>query len=342
MTVRVAINGFGRIGRNLLRAVQASQKDIEIVCINDLAPPEVLTHMIKYDSTTGTFPKSVSPTDKGIRIEDKLIQASAEADPARLPWKSFSIDVVIEATGRFTKAADARKHVDAGAQKVIISAPATDEDITIVMGVNDALFDRQRHTVISSASCTTNCVAPMAKVLLDAFGIEKGFMTTVHAYTTEQQLLDQIAMSRSGKPNLRRMRAAAINIAPTTTGAAKATSLVLPELKGKLDGLAFRVPVPAGSVTDLVVTLSRNTSVQEINAAFKKASEGNLRGILAYTEDEIVSSDIVGTSPSCTFDAGLTMVNDNQAKVVGWYDNEWGYSNRLADLVSLVGRRFPE
>jgi len=295
--------------------------------------------VLKYDSTIGTFPKSVSHTDKGIRIEDKLVHTSAEADPARLPWKSFAIDVVIEATGRFTKAADARKHIDAGAHQVVISAPATDEDITIVLGVNDALFDRQRHTVISSASCTTNCVAPMAKVLLDAFGIEKGFMTTVHAYTTEQQLQDQIAMSRSGKPNLRRMRAAAINIVPTTTGAAKATSLVLPELKGKLDGLAFRVPVPSGSVTDLVVTLSRNTSVQEINAAFKKAAEGSLRGILAYTEDEIVSSDIVGTSPSCTFDAALTMVNDNQVKVVGWYDNEWGYSNRLADLACLVGKR---
>jgi glyceraldehyde 3-phosphate dehydrogenase len=210
------------------------------------------------------------------------------------------------------------------------------------MGVNDALFDHRRHTIISSASCTTNCVAPMAKVLLDAFGIEKGFMTTVHAYTTEQQLHDQIAMSRSGKPNLRRMRAAAINIVPTTTGAAKATSLVLPELKGKLDGLAFRVPVPAGSVTDLVVTLTRNTSVQEINAAFRKASEGNLQGVLAYTEDEIVSSDIVRRSPSCTFDAALTMVNGNQVKVVGWYDNEWGYANRLADLVALVGKRPPE
>ena len=219
----------------------------------------------------GDLSQRCSHTDKGIRIEDKVVHTSAETDPARLPWKSFAIDVVIEATGQFTKAADARKHVDAGARKVIISAPATDEDITIVMGVNDARFDRQRHTVVSCASCTTNCVAPMAKVLLDAFGIEKGFMTTVHAYTTEQQLLDQIAMSRSGRPNLRRMRASAINIVPTTTGAAKATSLVLPELKGKLDGLAFRVPVPAGSVTDLVVTLSRDTSVQEINAAFKKA-----------------------------------------------------------------------
>ena len=342
MTIRVAINGFGRMGRNFLRAVHANHKDIEIVCINDLASPEVLAHMTRYDSIMGAFPKNVSHTDKGIRIDDKVVHTSAETDPARLPWKSFAIDVVIEATGQFTKAADARKHVDAGARKVIISAPATDEDITIVMGVNDARFDRQRHTVVSCASCTTNCVAPMAKVLLDTFGIEKGFMTTVHAYTTEQQLLDQIAMSRSGKPNLRRMRASAINIVPTTTGAARATSLVLPELKGKLDGLAFRVPVPAGSVTDLVVTLSRDTSIKEINAAFKKASDDNLRGVLAYTEDEIVSSDIVGTSPSCTFDAALTMVNDNQVKVVGWYDNEWGYSNRLADLASLVGKRQPE
>jgi glyceraldehyde 3-phosphate dehydrogenase len=338
MTVRVGINGFGRMGRNYFRAVLASRADIEIVGINDLAGTDVLAHMTKYDSMLGTLSAEVSHDDKTLKVDGASIRATTETDPARLPWRELRADIVIESTGRFTKAVDARKHLEAGAKKVVISAPATDEDITIVMGVNDRKYDPARHAIISNASCTTNCVAPMAKVLLDNFGIVKGYMTTIHAYTTEQQLLDQIAMSRSGKANLRRMRAAAVNITPTTTGAAKATSLVLPELKGKLDGLAFRVPVPTGSVTDLVVTLGRATNRDEVNAAFKTASQTTLEPFLAYTEDEIVSSDIIGTPPSCTFDSALTMVNGDQVKVVGWYDNEWGYSNRLVDVSLLVGR----
>jgi glyceraldehyde 3-phosphate dehydrogenase len=338
MTIRVGINGFGRMGRNFFRAVHAAKADIEIVCVNDLAGTDVLAHMIKYDSILGTFAADISHDERTLKVDGTSIRATAETDPARLPWRELRADIVIESTGRFTEAAQARRHVEAGARKVIISAPATDEDITIVMGVNDARYDPARHTIISNASCTTNCVAPMAKVLLDSFGFVKGYMTTIHAYTTEQQLLDQIGVSRSGKANLRRMRAAAINIAPTTTGAAKATSLVLPELKGRLDGLAFRVPVPTGSVTDLVVTLGRETTRDEVNAAFKAASQGALRAVLAYTADEIVSSDIVGTLPSCTFDSALTLVNGDQVKVVGWYDNEWGYSNRLVDLTLLVGR----
>jgi glyceraldehyde 3-phosphate dehydrogenase len=338
MTIRVGINGFGRMGRNFFRAVLASHADIEIVGINDLAGTDVLAHMTKYDSMLGTLPADVSHDEKALKVDGASIRATAETDPARLPWRELRADIVIEATGRFTKAADARKHLEAGAEKVVISAPATDEDITIVMGVNDRQYDPARHAIVSNASCTTNCVAPMAKVLLDSFGIVKGYMTTIHAYTTEQQLLDQIALSRSGKADLRRMRAAAVNIAPTTTGAARAISLVLPELKGKLDGLAFRVPVPTGSVIDLVVTLGRATNREEVNAAFKTAAQTTLRPFLAYTEDEIVSSDIVRTTPSCTFDSALTMVNGDQVKVVGWYDNEWGYSNRLVDVSLLVGR----
>jgi len=338
MTIRVGINGFGRMGRNFFRAVLASHADIEIVGINDLAGTDVLAYMTKYDSMLGTLPAHVSHDEKTLRVDGASIRATAETDPACLPWRALRADIVIESTGRFTKAVDARKHLEAGAKKVVISAPATDEDITIVMGVNDRRYDPARHAIVSNASCTTNCVAPMAKVLLDNFGIVKGYMTTIHAYTTEQQLLDQIAMSRSGKPNLRRMRAAAVNIVPTTTGAAKAISLVLPELKGRLDGLAFRVPVPTGSVIDLVVTLGRATNRDEVNAAFKTAAQTTLKPFLTYTEDEIVSSDIVRTPPSCTFDSALTMVNGDQVKVVGWYDNEWGYSNRLVDVSLLVGR----
>ncbi|REF37881.1 type I glyceraldehyde-3-phosphate dehydrogenase [Thermasporomyces composti] len=338
MTVRVGINGFGRIGRNFFRAVLAQGTDIEVVGINDLTSNDVLAHMLKYDSVLGRLDAQVSFDDNNLIVNGKAIRATAEADPAQLPWGELGADIVIESTGRFTKAEDARKHVDAGAKKVIISAPATGEDITIVLGVNDDKYDPAKHTIISNASCTTNCVAPMTKVLLDNFGIVKGLMTTIHAYTTEQQLLDQIALTRKGTVNLRRARAAGINIVPTTTGAAKATSLVIPEVKGKLDGMAFRVPVPTGSVTDLVVDLEREVTKEEVNAAYKAAAEGPLKGILVYTEDEIVSSDIVNTAPSCTIDASLTMVNGNQVKVVGWYDNEWGYSNRLVDLALLVGR----
>jgi len=338
VTVRVGINGFGRIGRNFFRAVLAQGTDIEVVGINDLTSNDVLAHMLKYDSVLGRLDAQVSFDDNNLIVNGKAIRATAEADPAQLPWGELGADIVIESTGRFTKAEDARKHVDAGAKKVIISAPATCEDITIVLGVNDDKYDPAKHTIISNASCTTNCVAPMTKVLLDNFGIVKGLMTTIHAYTTEQQLLDQIALTRKGTVNLRRARAAGINIVPTTTGAAKATSLVIPEVKGKLDGMAFRVPVPTGSVTDLVVDLEREVTKEEVNAAYKAAAEGPLKGILVYTEDEIVSSDIVNTAPSCTIDASLTMVNGNQVKVVGWYDNEWGYSNRLVDLALLVGR----
>ncbi len=338
MTVRVGINGFGRIGRNFFRAVKASGADVEVVGINDLAPNPVLAHFLHYDSILGRYPGEVSATDDALVVDGVSIKASAERDPAALPWGELGADIVIESTGLFTKAADARKHLDAGAKKVVISAPATDEDKTIVMGINDDEYDPATHHVISNASCTTNCLGPMAKVLLDSFGIERGFMTTVHAYTTEQQLLDQIALTRKGTIDLRRARAAGQNIIPTTTGAARAISLVLPELKGKLDGYALRVPVPTGSVTDLTVTLSRETTKEEVNAAFAKAaSSGPLSDYLVYTEDPIVSSDIVTSPASCTLDSQLTLVNGNQAKIVGWYDNEWGYSNRLIDLVSLVG-----
>jgi glyceraldehyde 3-phosphate dehydrogenase len=339
MKIRVGINGFGRMGRNFFRAVHASDAPLDIVCINDLAGTDVLAHMMKYDSVLGTLAADVSHDEKTLTVDNRSIRTTSESDPAALPWSELGVDIVIESTGRFTKAVEARKHVMAGAKKVVISSPATDEDITIVLGVNEEKYDPAIHTIVSNASCTTNCVAPMAKVLLDNFGFVQGYMTTVHAYTTEQQLLDQIAMSRAGKANLRRMRAAAVNITPSTTGAAKATSLVLPELKEKLDGIAFRVPVPTGSVIDLVVTVERKVTKEEVNAAFKKASEGTMRKVLAYTEDEIVSSDIVGTPPSCIFDSALTMVNGNQVKVIGWYDNEWGYSNRLVDLAVLMGRR---
>jgi glyceraldehyde 3-phosphate dehydrogenase len=332
VTVRVGINGFGRIGRNFFRAITAAGADIELVAANDLGDIATMAYLLKYDTILGRFPLPVSVTGGGIRVGDATIAILAERDPAALPWKDLGVDVVIESTGLFTKAADARKHVDAGgAKKVIISAPATDEDVTIVMGVNDDRYDPASHTIISNASCTTNCLGPLAKVLNDAVGIERGLMTTIHAYTQDQNLQD------APHKDLRRARAAAVNIVPTSTGAAKAIGLVLPSLKGKLDGYALRVPVPTGSATDLTVTASRETTIAEVNAAYAAAAQGALAGILTYTEDPIVSSDIVTDPASCIFDAGLTKVIGNQVKVVGWYDNEWGYSNRLADLVSLVG-----
>ena len=335
MTIRVGINGFGRIGRNFWRAVNAGEGDrgFEIVAANDLGDIATMAHLLKYDTVMGTLPADVSASGDVIRVGDKSIKILAEREPASLPWRDLGVDIVIESTGRFTSGPAARAHVEAGAKKVIISAPGKDEDITIVMGVNDEKYDADAHTIISGASCTTNCVAPMAKVLLDNFGIVKGLMTTVHAYTQDQNLQD------GPHKDLRRARAAALNIVPTSTGAAKATSLVIPELKGKLDGYSLRVPVPDGSITDLVVELGRDVTKDEVNAAFKAASEGSLKGIVYYTEDPIVSSDIVGTPASCTFDASITMAHGNQVKVFGWYDNEWGYSNRLVDLTALVASR---
>jgi glyceraldehyde 3-phosphate dehydrogenase len=328
----VGINGFGRIGRNFFRAALASP-DIEIVGINDLTDNATLAHLLKYDSILGRLGLEVSYTAETITVGGKTIKVFAERDPAALPWSSVGAEVVLESTGHFTKSADAKKHIAAGAKKVIISAPATDEDVTIVMGVNDDKYDAANHHIISNASCTTNCLAPMAKVLNDQFGIVRGLMTTIHAYTNDQVILD------FPHKDLRRARAAATNIIPTSTGAAKAISLVLPELKGKLDGYAMRVPVPTGSVTDLTVELAREVTAAEINAAMKAAAtSGPLKGYLTYTEDPIVSSDIVTDPSSCIFDSGLTKVVGTTAKVVGWYDNEWGYSNRLVDLIKMVGR----
>jgi glyceraldehyde 3-phosphate dehydrogenase len=335
VTVRVGINGFGRIGRNFWRAVHASDSDIEVVAANDLGDLATIAHLLKYDTVLGTLDLDVRVEGDAIKAGDHTIKMLAEREPAALPWGDLGVDVVIESTGRFTKAADAAKHLDGGAKKVIISAPATGEDITIVMGVNDSLYDPAQHTIISNASCTTNCVAPMAKVLNDAFGIRKGLMTTIHAYTNDQVILD------FPHKDLRRARAAAQNIIPTTTGAAKATGLVLPELKGRLDGFSLRVPVMDGSITDLVVNLEQEATKEEVNAAFRAAAEGPLKGLLHYTTDPLVSSDIVGTPYSCTFDSLLTMSFGDQVKVFGWYDNEWGYSNRLADLTALVGASLP-
>jgi glyceraldehyde 3-phosphate dehydrogenase len=335
VTIRVGINGFGRIGRNFWRAANAADGDrgIEIVAANDLGDVATMAHLLKYDSVVGTLPHEVSVSGDTITVGDRSIKILAERDPAKLPWGDLGVDVVIESTGLFTTGPKARAHIEAGAKKVIISAPAKEEDITVVMGVNDDKYDPDAHTIISNASCTTNCVAPMAKVLLDSFGIVKGLMTTVHAYTQDQNLQD------GPHKDLRRARAAAINIVPTSTGAAKATSLVIPELKGKLDGYSLRVPVPDGSITDLVVELGRDVTKDEVNAAFKAAAEGALKGILYYTEDPIVSTDIVGSPASCTFDASITMAYGNQVKVFGWYDNEWGYSSRLVDLTALVASR---
>ncbi|MDQ6936851.1 MAG: type I glyceraldehyde-3-phosphate dehydrogenase [Actinomycetota bacterium] len=331
MTVRVGINGFGRIGRNFFRAVQVSGADIQIVGVNDLTDNQTLAHLLKYDSILGRLPGEVTYTADEIAVDGKSFKALELRDPTQLPWGDLGADVVLESTGIFTDANKARVHVDGGAKKVIISAPATNEDVTIVMGVNQDAYDPAAHTMISNASCTTNCLAPLAKVLNDEFVIERGLMTTIHAYTQDQNLQD------GPHKDLRRARAAALNIVPTTSGAAKAIGLVLPELKGKLDGYALRVPVPTGSCTDLTVTLGRDTTVDEVKAAFRAAADGPLKGVLTYTEDEIVSSDIVTDPASCIFDSGLTKVIGNQVKVIGWYDNEWGFSNRLADLVTLVG-----
>jgi glyceraldehyde 3-phosphate dehydrogenase len=333
VTVRVGVNGFGRIGRNFWRAVAASQHDIEIVAFNDLGDVATMAHLLKYDSVLGRLPYEVKATDEGISVDGKTIKAFAERDPGKLPWKDLGVDVVIESTGFFTKGDDARKHVDeGGAKKVIISAPAKGEDLTVVIGANEHLYDGSQ-TIISNASCTTNCLAPLAKVLHDEFTIEKGLMTTIHAYTQDQNLQD------GPHSDLRRARAAALNVVPTSTGAAKAIGLVLPELNGKLDGYSLRVPVPTGSITDLTVDLARDVTVDEVNAAYRAAAEGPLKGILRYSEDPIVSSDIVTDPASCIYDAPITKVIGNQVKVYGWYDNEWGYSNRLADLVTLVASK---
>jgi glyceraldehyde 3-phosphate dehydrogenase len=330
--LKVGINGFGRIGRNFLRASLASGAKFEIVGINDLTDNATLAHLLKYDSILGRLGKPVSFDDSSITVDGKKILVSAERDPANIPWAKMGVDVVVESTGIFTKAAVAQKHIDAGAKKVIISAPGSDEDITIVLGVNHENYDPAKHHIISNASCTTNCLAPMAKVLNDEFGIVRGLMTTIHAYTNDQVILD------FPHKDLRRSRAAALSIIPTSTGAAKAISLVIPELKGKLDGFAMRVPVPTGSATDLTVELAKEATVDQINAAMKKASEGSLKGYLTYTSDPIVSADIVTDPASCIFDSGLTKVIGTQVKVVGWYDNEWGYSNRLVDLIQYIGK----
>jgi len=333
VSVKIGINGFGRIGRNYLRAALAKGSDLEVVAVNDLTDNKTLAHLLKYDSITGRLDATVELDGDNIVVNGNPIKVLAERDPANLGWGDLGVDIVIESTGRFTKADDARKHIEAGAKKVIISAPATGEAATFVMGVNEHLYDPASHNIISNASCTTNCLAPLAKVFNDEFGIERGLMTTVHAYTADQNLQD------GPHSDLRRARAAAINIVPTSTGAAKAIGLVLPELKGKLDGFALRVPVPTGSITDLTVTASRPVTVDEVKAAYKKAAEGPLKGILKYTEDEIVSSDIVSDPHSSIFDSGLLRVLGDQVKLSSWYDNEWGYSNRLVDLTEYVAER---
>ncbi|MEV7086443.1 type I glyceraldehyde-3-phosphate dehydrogenase [Streptomyces sp. NPDC093085] len=333
MTIRVGINGFGRIGRNYFRALLEQGADIEIVAVNDLGDTATTAHLLKYDTILGRLKAEVTHTDDTITVDGHTIKVLSERDPANLPWGELGVDIVIESTGIFTKKADAEKHIAGGAKKVLISAPATDEDITIVLGVNEDKYDPAQHNIISNASCTTNCVAPMAKVLLENFGVVSGLMTTVHAYTSDQRLQD------FPHRDLRRARAAAENIIPASTGAAKALGVVIPELSGKLNGMAMRVPVPTGSVTDLVVETERAVTKEEVNAAFQKAAEGELKGYLDYTEDPIVSSDIVNWPASCTFDSSLTMVQGKSVKIIGWYDNEWGYSNRLVDLTVFVGSR---
>ncbi|MFC8448423.1 type I glyceraldehyde-3-phosphate dehydrogenase [Kitasatospora sp. NPDC057223] len=333
MAIKVGINGFGRIGRSFLRAALEQNADIEIVGINDLTDAATLAHLLKYDSTLGKLQVTVAEGQDGIVVDGRAIRVTAERNPADLPWGELGVDVVVESTGVFTDAEKARAHITAGARKVIISAPATNQDLTIAFGVNDGEFDAERHDIVSNASCTTNCLAPLAKVINDALGIETGLMTTVHAYTQDQNLQD------GPHKDLRRARAAAGNIVPTSTGAAKAIGQVLPELNGKLDGYALRVPVTVGSVTDLTVTVGRETTVEEVNALFAKAAEGALAGILRYTEEPIVSSDIVTDPSSCIFDAGLTkVIGGTQVKVAGWYDNEWGFSNRVVDTVLLIGK----
>ena len=334
MSVKIGINGFGRIGRNYFRAALAKGSDLEIVAVNDLTDNKALAHLLKYDSITGRLDATVELEGDSIVVNGKAIKVLEERDPANLPWGELGVDIVIESTGRFTKSSDARKHIDAGAKKVLVSAPATGDDVaTLVLGVNEGTYDSEAHDIISNASCTTNCLAPLAKVFLDNFGIERGLMTTIHAYTADQNLQD------GPHSDLRRARAAALNIIPTSTGAAKALGLVIPELVGKLDGYALRVPVPTGSITDLTIESSTPVTVEQVNAAYKAAAEGPLKGILKYTEDPIVSSDIASDPHSCIFDAGLTKVIGTQVKVAGWYDNEWGYSNRLVDLTEYVAER---
>ncbi|PIE21147.1 MAG: type I glyceraldehyde-3-phosphate dehydrogenase [Arachnia propionica] len=333
MTVKVGINGFGRIGRNYFRAIVAAGADVEVVAVNDLTDNKTLAHLLKYDSILGRLDAEVTYDDDAIYVDGKEIKAFAERDPAKLAWGDLGVDIVVESTGFFTDANAAKAHIAAGAKKVLISAPAKNEDITIVMGVNDDLYDPAQHHVISNASCTTNCLAPMAKALNDAIGIERGLMTTIHAYTQDQNLQD------GPHKDLRRARAAALNMVPTTTGAARAVALVLPELKGKLDGFAMRVPTPTGSATDLTFEASRETTVEEVNAAVKAAAAGAMAGKLVYTDEPIVSKDIETDPASCVFDGQLTRVMGSTVKVVGWYDNEWGYSNRLVDLTVLVGSK---
>jgi len=337
MATKVGINGFGRIGRNFYRAWLQKSPGFELVAVNDLAPSDVLAHMLKYDSTHGVLNGEVSHSADEISVDGTSFRVLSERDASALPWKDMGVDVVVESTGLFTDREGASQHLTAGASKVVISAPATDPDITIVLGVNDETYDPDQHHLISNASCTTNSVGPMAKILLDTFGLESGFMTTIHAYTTEQQLQDQIAITRKGKVDLRRMRAAPQSIIPASTGAAKAIGEVIPELKGKLDGMAMRVPVPDGSVTDLVAVLGREVSVDEVNEAYRSAArDDHWAGLLEYTEDAIVSSDIVGNPASCTIDGLSTMAHGNQVKVIGWYDNEWGYSCRIVDLIDRL------
>ncbi len=333
MTIKVGINGFGRIGRNFFRAVQASGADIEIVAVNDLGSIKTLAHLLKYDSVLGVLPNKISALEDGISVDGKVLKVLQVRDPKELPWKALGVDLVIESTGIFTDRDKAAMHLDAGAPLVIVSAPSTGADATIVYGVNHNDFQAGVHKVISNASCTTNCFVPLVKVLDDAFGIEGGLMTTIHAYTGDQALVD------GPHSDLRRARGAAINIIPTSTGAARATSLVMESMKGKLDGTSLRVPVPTGSVTDFVANLKKPATVEEINAAYKKAAEGELKGILEYTDEPIVSSDIVTNPHSCVFDSGLTMSMGTMVKVLGWYDNEWGYSNRLVDLTLHVGKK---
>lgn len=330
MSIRVGINGFGRIGRNFYRAALERGAPFEVVAVNDITDSTTLAHLLKYDSVLGPLEAEVKASESEISVDGHSLQVLAERDPGALPWKDLGVDVVLESTGLFVDRDNASKHLSAGAKVVVISAPAKQPDITVVLGVNDHELDLSSHRLISNASCTTNCIAPMVKVLQDAFGIEWGFMTTTHAYTNDQRLLDL------PHKDLRRARAAALNIIPTTTGAARALGEVIPEVKGKLDGIAMRVPVPDGSVTDFVAELSQEVTVEDVNAAFREASQGRLRGILQYVEDPIVSSDIVGNPHSCIFDAGLTMAMGRSVKVFGWYDNEWGYSCRLVDLVSKI------
>ena len=333
MALRVAINGFGRIGRNLFRVIAERDLGLEVVAVNDLTDPQSLAMLLKYDSVHGRYPGSVEVGDEGLVVDGKTVKVLAERDPAALPWGDLDVDIAVESTGLFTARDDAAKHLEAGAKKVIISAPGKNEDVTLVLGANEENYDPANHHVISNASCTTNSVVPMAKVLDEEFGIVQGLMTTCHAYTGDQNLQD------GPHKDPRRARAAAVNIVPTSTGAAKAASLALPQLEGKLDGIALRVPVADGSVTDLVVTLEREVTKDEVNAAFQKAADGPLQGIIEYSEDPLVSSDIVGNPHSCIFDAPTTMAKGAQVKVLGWYDNEWGYSCRLGELIAYVGER---